>query len=203
MAASAREPARDRPAISRAHRSRRTCRAAEMAEVIGSIMDGQRDAGADRRAARSALRMKGETVDEIVGAARAMRARDAGVDGGDASAGRHLRHRRRRRAARSTSRRWPRSSSRRRASRSPSTATARSRRSAGCADVLEALGVDPAPGRRRRRAACARRGSRFCSRPRTTRRRGTPRPAQRELGVRTIFNLLGPLTNPRGRDAVT
>ena len=57
-----------------------------------------RAAGADRRAARSRLAMKGERPAEIVGLARTMRARatplsqtfDAGV--------RHLRHRRRRRA---------------------------------------------------------------------------------------------------------
>ena len=66
--------------------------------------------------------------------------------GGDSIADRYLRHRRRRLAVRSTSRRWRRSSSRRPAAWSPSTATARSRRSAGSHDVLEALGLDPAPG---------------------------------------------------------
>ena len=51
----------------------------EMAEVVGEIMDGQATP-AQIGGLLVALRMKGETVDEIVGAARAMRARMVGVD---------------------------------------------------------------------------------------------------------------------------
>ena len=51
----------------------------QMAEVVGEIMDGQATP-AQIGGLLVALRMKGETVDEIVGAARAMRARMVGVD---------------------------------------------------------------------------------------------------------------------------
>jgi len=52
----------------------------QMAEVVGEIMDGQATP-AQIGGLLVALRMKGETVDEIVGAARAMRARMIGVVG--------------------------------------------------------------------------------------------------------------------------
>ena len=145
-----------------------------------------------------ALRMKGETVDEIAGAARAMRAlRDARcrpratvVDtcgtGGDG-------------AARSTSRPPPRSSP-----PAPGVAVAKHGNRAmsgavGGADVLEALGVridlDAGAGRR---PVIDEVGIGFLFAPRfhpAMRHVAGPR---RELGVRTIFNLLGPLTNPAG-----
>src|SRR5581483_10071049 len=54
--------------------------APQMAEVVGEIMDGQATP-AQIGGLLVALRMKGETVDEIVGAARAMRARMLGVAG--------------------------------------------------------------------------------------------------------------------------
>src|SRR5437899_7835978 len=46
----------------------------EMAGAVGRIMDGEATP-AQIGALLTALRMKGETVDEVVGAARAMRAR--------------------------------------------------------------------------------------------------------------------------------
>ena len=88
-----------------------------------------------------ALRVRGETVDEITGAARTMRAKALTIERA-ARHDRHLRHRRRRRRHASTSRPPPRSSSPAAACRSPSTATARCRRKSGAADVLTALGVN-------------------------------------------------------------
>ena len=50
-----------------------------MASVVGEIMDGEATQ-AQMGALLAALRMKGETVDEVVGAARAMRARMTRVE---------------------------------------------------------------------------------------------------------------------------
>jgi anthranilate phosphoribosyltransferase len=52
--------------------------------------------------------------------------------------------------------------------------------------------------RRAGRACIARPASASCSRPITTPAMKNVAPIRRELGVRTIFNILGPLTNPAG-----
>jgi anthranilate phosphoribosyltransferase len=168
----------------------------EMARIVGQIMDGEASP-ALIAALLVALRMKGETVGEVVGAARAMRARmthvpfsapvivDTCGTGGDNS-------------------------------QSVNVSTLASFIVAGCGvvvakhgnraqssrsgshDVLEALGIDAAPGpdvaaRCLREAKLA-----FLFAPAhhsATKHAAGPR---KELGVRTIFNLLGPLTNPAG-----
>ncbi|HEY0192110.1 MAG TPA: anthranilate phosphoribosyltransferase [Kofleriaceae bacterium] len=167
----------------------------EMTAVIGQIMDGGATP-AQIGGLLVALRIKGEAVDEIVGAATAMRARaaaltcprpEASIDtcgtGGDgactinvstlaaillaACGGAVAKHGNRAQSSR-----------------------------CGSADVLEALGVaiDGEPAQVRRAIDVA--GIGFAFAPRfhaATRHAAGPR---KELGMRTIFNLLGPLTNP-------
>lgn len=170
---------------------------AEMADVIGAIMDGHATP-AQIGGFLVALRAKGETVDEIVGAASAMRTRAVPLDladherarsidtcgtGGDgagtinistlaailvaACGGLVAKHGNRALSSK-----------------------------CGSADVLEALGVpvdaEPFAVARSIRAC----GIGFLFAPRfhaATRHVSGPR---KELGTRTIFNLLGPLTNP-------
>lgn len=168
---------------------------AEMAEVFGQIMDGEATP-AQIGGILCALRGRGESIDELVGAASAMRARatplvcprpERSIDtcgtGGDgvgtvnvstlaailiaACGGVVAKHGNRALSSR-----------------------------CGSADVLEALGVvaDAAPEVVTRCIEAA--GIGFAYAPRfhaATRHAAGPR---RELGTRTIFNLLGPLTNP-------
>jgi anthranilate phosphoribosyltransferase len=170
----------------------------EMAGAFGLIMDGAATP-AQVGGLLVGLRMKGETVDEIVGAARAMRARMIavpfdGVDGpildtcgtgGDGS-------------------------------RSVNISTLASFIVAGCGvvvakhgnraqssrsgshDVIEALGLNPAPTPELA-ARCLREAKlTFMFAPvhhAATRHAAGPR---KELGLRTLFNMLGPLTNPCG-----
>jgi anthranilate phosphoribosyltransferase len=171
----------------------------EMAGVIGQIMEGE-GTPALIAGLLIGLRMKGETVGEIVGAARAMRQRmvrvpyesarivDTCGTGGDNS-------------------------------QSVNVSTLASFIVAGCGvvvakhgnraqssrsgshDVLEALGLDAAPSpdlaaRCLREAKLA-----FLFAPAhhgATKHVAGPR---KELGVRTMFNMLGPLTNPCGARA--
>ena len=72
----------------------------------------------------------------------------------------------------------------------------------GGADVLEALGVRIELSRRaRRRPASTRSASVFLFAPVFHPAMRHVAPVRRELGIRTIFNLLGPLTNPAGARA--
>lgn len=175
--------------------ARRDLSESEMEAVMGEIMSGAATP-AQMGAFLAALRMKGEQVSELVGAARAMRRAALRVEttlpvvdtcgtGGDGQGTFNI-----------------------------STAAALIAAGAGVvvakhgnramsghvggADVLEALGVrielTPAEA-----AAClARAGIAFlfaqAFHP-AMRHAATPR---REIGVRTIFNLLGPLANPAG-----
>lgn len=176
--------------------ARRDLSAEEMADTMGRIMDGNATPG-QIAALLVGLRLKGETVDEVVGAARAMRARATRVrvpdgilvdtcgTGGDgartvnistivalvvAACGvRVAKHGNRSVSSRS-----------------------------GSADVLEALGVDVAapPGTVER---CLRDiGIGFFFAPAYHGATQKVAAVRREIGVRTIFNLLGPLTNPAG-----
>jgi anthranilate phosphoribosyltransferase len=66
----------------------------------------------------------------------------------------------------------------------------------GAADVLEALGVNIACGPERMERAIAEAGIGFLFAPAHHGAMKHVAPARKELGVRTIFNLVGPLSNP-------
>ena len=66
----------------------------------------------------------------------------------------------------------------------------------GSADVLEALGVDITLGPDPVRACIDAAGMGFCFAPTFHPAMRHAGPARRELGVRTVFNVLGPLANP-------
>ena len=170
--------------------------AEEMTAVVGCIMDGQ-STPAQVGSLLTALRMKGETVDEVVGAATAMRQRmvhlpaegsvllDTCGTGGDRSGtvnistlasfivaacgGKVAKHGNRALSSKS-----------------------------GSHDVIEAMGIDPAPTPEAALRCLDQVGLCFMFAPNfhaATRHVAGPR---RELGFRTLFNLLGPLTNPAG-----
>ena len=166
----------------------------EMHEVFGHVMDG---AVSDslKSALLVALRMKGETAEEITGAALAMRERVTPIDvnrddlidtcgtGGDgrgtfnvstiaavvaAGAGANVaKH----------------------GNRAVSS-------SCGSADVLSALGVHIDLDAPRMAEVLRRAGIAFLFAPRLHPAMAAVATVRKELGVRTIFNVLGPLTNP-------
>lgn len=165
-----------------------------MRSAVGAIMDG-RSSEVEIASLLTALRCRGESVDELVGAAQAMRERatiipcqtvnllDTCGTGGDslqtfnistaaalvaAAAGQPVaKH----------------------GNRSVSSTT-------GSADVLEALGVNlqltPAQV-----AECIDQiGIGFCFAPLLHQAMKYAAPVRKQLGFRTVFNMLGPLTNP-------
>jgi anthranilate phosphoribosyltransferase len=166
----------------------------EMRDVFGQVMDGLAS-DVQKCALLIALRMKGETPDEITGAAEAMRARVIPLDvdhddlvdtcgtGGDgrgtfnistiaaivaAGAGAHVaKH----------------------GNRAVSS-------SCGSADVLSALGVHIDLDAPRMSDVLRRAGIAFLFAPKLHPAMAAVAGVRKELGVRTIFNVLGPLTNP-------
>ena len=168
-----------------------------MAAVLAEIMAGNASE-TQTAAVLIALRTKGETVDELAGlAAHDARARRPGRRR-PRRPDRHRRHGRR--AADVQRLDHGRARSRRaRAAPWPSTATARATGLSGSADVLEALGarIDLDAGRRSR-AASSEVGFGFMFAPAHHSATRYVVPVRKELAVRTIFNFLGPLTNPAG-----
>jgi anthranilate phosphoribosyltransferase len=163
--------------------------------AMGAVMDGEATP-AQLAALLMGLRMRGETVDELAGFATAMRERSVRVTapegaidvvgtGGDESGTFNI-----------------------------STASAlvvaaagvpvakhgnRAMTSkAGSADVLDALGVRIDHDAASASAALAELGFAFMFAPNFHPAMKHAGPTRREIGVRTAFNLLGPLTNPAG-----
>lgn len=169
----------------------------QIAAVFGHIMDGEATP-AQIGALLVALRMKGETASEIAGAAQAMRAKalpcacsdvDAAVDtcgtGGDGSGFVNI----------STMAAVVTAAAGVRVAKHGNKALSSK---SGSADLLTALGVkvDAQVPVVERCLEEARIGFLFAPAfHAATRHAGGPR---RELGTRTIFNLLGPITNPAG-----
>jgi anthranilate phosphoribosyltransferase len=166
----------------------------EMTWVVGEIMEGK-VTPAQIGALLTALRIKGESVEEVVGAALAMRQRmrvvptqdpvllDTCGTGGDGSGSVNVstlasilvaacgvkvaKHGNRALSSRS-----------------------------GSHDVIEALGIHPSPGPEAAADCLSKAGICFLYAPAyhaATKHAAGPR---RELGFRTLWNLLGPLTNP-------
>jgi len=171
----------------------------EAADATGEIMDGAATP-AQIAAFLTALRMKGETVDEITGCARAMRRRAVRVDGGPgvildtcgtggdglgtfnistvsaivaaACGARVAKHGNR--AASSK---------------------------CGSSDLLEALGVRIENPKEKIEKILQEVGIAYLHAPNFHPAMKHAGPVRKELGFRTIFNLLGPLCNPAGANA--
>jgi anthranilate phosphoribosyltransferase len=166
----------------------------ESREMFGMLMDGQAS-DAQKAALLVALRMKGETVDEITGAAVAMRERvtPLGVDaaglvdtcgtGGDGRGSFNV----------STVSAIVAAGAGARVAKHGNRAVSSS---CGSADVLRALGVEIDLGARQMVEVLERAGIAFLFAPKLHPAMAAVTSVRRELGLRTIFNILGPLTNP-------
>ena len=173
----------------------------QMTAVMQEIMSGEAT-DAQIGSFITALRMKGETIDEIVGAVRVMREKatfvDTGVDtaagdllmdivgtGGDGSGTFNV----------STTTAFVVAGAGIPVAKHGNRAVSSS---CGSADVLEALGVDlsmPAD----KVAQCVRTvGIGFLFAPMLHGAMKYAIGPRREMGIRTIFNILGPMTNPAG-----
>ncbi len=181
-------------ALLRAVCARRDLDAREMTDAVGAMMD-ESWTPVQSGAFLAALATKGETAFEIVGAARAMRERSLRVEhvlplvvdtcgtGGDGASTINV----------STAAGFvvagcgvPVAKHGNRAASSE----------CGSADVLEAAGIDIDASPQRAREHLERDGFAFLFAQRyhpAARRLG---PVRRELGIRTVFNILGPLANP-------
>jgi anthranilate phosphoribosyltransferase len=163
--------------------------------AMGSVMDGEATP-AQLAALLVALRMRGETVDELAGFASAMRERVLRVDapegtidvvgtGGDGSGTFNI----------STASALVVASTGVPVAKHGNRAiTSRS----GSADVLDALGVRIDHSAESAAAALRELGFAFLFAPSFHPAMKHAGPTRREIGIRTSFNLIGPLTNPAG-----
>ena len=170
----------------------------QAAQVMDEVMSGEATP-AQFGAFVTALRIKGETVDEIAGMARVMREKSLRVEvdgpvadtcgtGGDSSGTFNV----------STTAGFVAAGAGVKVAKHGNRAMSGA---CGSADVLEGLGVniDLSPGGVARCIQDAGMGFMFAQRYHPSMRFAAgPR---REIGIRTVFNILGPLTNPAGADA--
>jgi len=173
----------------------RTLALDEARAAMGSVMDGEASP-ALLAALLVALRMRGETVDELAGFATAMRERAVRVDapdgaidtcgtGGDASGTFNIS---------TTAAIVVAATGVPVAKHGNRAMTSRS----GSADVLEALGIRIDHDASSAAAALRDLGFAFMFAPSFHPAMKHAGPTRREIGVRTAFNLIGPLTNPAG-----
>lgn len=165
-----------------------------MYEVFCHVMDGK-TSEVQKSALLIALRMKGETVEEITGAARAMRERVTPLDvdrrnlvdtcgtGGDGRGTFNI----------STVAAIVAAAAGAQVAKHGNRAVSSS---CGSADVLSELGVNIDIDAPRMSQILRRTGIAFLFAPRLHPAMSAVAAVRRELGVRTIFNVLGPLTNP-------
>ena len=168
----------------------------EMMEVMNEVMTGKATT-AQIASFITALRMKGETVPEITGAARVMREKatritapagglvDTCGTGGDESMTFNI----------STASAFV-------AAGAGVTVAKHGNRSVsskcGSADVLKALGVNIEAGTELVERCLREAGIGFLFAPMLHGAMKYAAPVRKELGIRSIFNILGPLTNPAG-----
>jgi anthranilate phosphoribosyltransferase len=170
----------------------------DMHAVFGEVMDG-RAGDAQKAALLVALRMKGETPEEITGAALAMRERVTPLDlgegadrgtlvdtcgtGGDGQGTFNI----------STVAAIVAAAAGAKVAKHGNRAVSSS---CGSADVLAALGVSIDLDAAQMSEVLRRTGISFLFAPKLHPAMGAVASVRRELGMRTIFNVLGPLTNP-------
>ena len=168
----------------------------EMIEVMNEIMTGAASPG-QIGAFITALRIKGETVDEITGAAKVMREKATKIEvkgkkvvdtcgtGGDESMTFNI----------STAAAFV-------AAGAGLTVAKHGNKSvssrSGSADVLKALGVNIEAEVQKVEECLSTIGIGFLFAPMLHGAMKYAAPVRREIGIRTIFNILGPLTNPAG-----
>ena len=171
----------------------------EMMEVMDEVMEG-RATDAQIAAFITALRLKGETVDEVTGAARIMRRKATRIDarssvivdtcgtGGDGMNTFNI----------STTAAFVVAAAGITVAKHGNRAV-----SSGCgsADVLEALGANIGVGPEIVEECIQQIGIGFLFAPRLHGAMKYAIGPRREIGIRTIFNMLGPLTNPAGATA--
>lgn len=176
--------------------ARRDLSREDAAAALGAIMDGQASP-VWIAAFLAALRVKGETADEITGCAEAIRARalpvphnypklvDTCGTGGDGASTFNI----------STTAAFIVAGAEQKVAKHGNRAIS-SR--AGSADVLEALGIQVDMAGPEAAAALDEVGITFLFAPGFHAAMRHAAPVRRELAVRTVFNVLGPLCNPAG-----